>query len=1321
MSGTTDRNQFDDAVNQLQKYADAPRADFANLLGVNPDGGYAHTASVSGIQESDYPSIPASDSVPLLAQKKRVPLPAELIEQFGHMQTDWKLGIFTEIQRAWLTIDADIFIWKYESGEDLAYYDGLSEAIITCALVKPVKQIFRDVKHILVVATAMEIILLGVCFNNDNTDEELNIIPDPLYTVSTDNIRFQSITGTDDGRIFLAGKDGCLHEVAYTNESGWFGRKCRRINHSSSSIGYLIPSVVQNVLFDDDPLSHLLVDRKRKTIWTLSEKGSISLYDLGKTGTGISKVASLSSSSIVHAASRAAPQCDKSFFSPIVAVATIDAGSSQAIHFVAVTQAGLRYYFSTGSRERPHHLLLVHVRLPPGFTSSTAELKPRKVHSALLTGEVSLLCSEESGLEADQMWSLVGISNGSANMPEEYGVNRLDCRVWTCASISDIDDPLVPPENGTLGLAPHRDVCSVYQPSSEFVVMTKQGTSLYESLPSAHQLLNILKRSGGMESAELERFMITRDQSAEATACAIQLACDGAIDHVTSSWATGAFFRYGGGPTRSGATNSNTNGSLSGAPLSPMANRAASPNVSSFFSPIRGNHNQGNGFVQSTPFGQRAPGLPTPNQPNLNSTTLAPGPGGDMVVVNSAKFRGLVKYLSRVLRPVWLNTITNKPDPVIKQLPHTTRLSPISLARVLTALKKLKSWMDANNIGTVPSSVANATDLQSYENAQFSSVYALVCRSLEVASLWHLLTENQLHVVSKELSTNDKELLDSVLFKDLVTTEVGRVLCQNLITALLSCYIGDNASIDFVSRSLRDICPTLFSADDAICSRATEILALTRNATDQEAKERCEEALGLYLTIAHTCNLGAVVPQLKMAQYWEGIVTLCIAAADKRDPSGMALHHFKQECPADDLEGKRAYSVRRDCYESCLSVIKELVEAAKHTTSTPALPISPGKKPQSRKENKNENSAEEAARAADEMLIQIINSEDELFHIAVFDWMMQSELADRLLSVKSGFLESYLLQTVKASPDNILAADMLWKYYEQIQQHGAAARTLMDLAQNAPGLKLSTRLEYLSRAVIDAGAIMAPTAADEQLRRDAQEAAEVAGIQHLIQVQTRDNLLDDRLFDLNKLYQDYADPLDLPEVKLAIVHSAGQYDEATVDGFWQEIIEKEVEQSKDLSPDAQVSAMRAKILSVGQRYSASGRFLPKLFIINFLEKVSCFMQWPNKGWVVQVFKEVGVSMLSILETYFEIIQDNDDFWAQNGQPLHLIDVLKVIFETFLEKPQVVVPNERRLFVDKCLQIIASANVTLGGMTNADTTLAMNNLKQVQYKLERWLQ
>ena len=89
----------------------------------------------------------------------------------------------------------------------------------------------------------------------------------------------------------------------------------------------------------------------------------------------------------------------------------------------------------------------------------------------------------------------------------------------------------------------------------------------------------------------------------------------------------------------------------------------------------------------------------------------------------------------------------------------------------------------------------------------------------------------------------------------------------------------------------------------------------------------------------------------------------------------------------------------------------------------------------------------------------------------------------------------------------------------KVSQHGQAARVLLSLAETAPGLKLCERLEYLSRASLDAGAIMSPTSADEQLHREVQEKVEVAEIQQLIQQQTQDKLLDDRLFDLNKLYQ----------------------------------------------------------------------------------------------------------------------------------------------------------------------------------------------------------
>ena len=45
------------------------------------------------------------------------------------MQCNCSMGVFPEVERAWLTIDSDIYVWKYEDGGDLAYYDGLTGII----------------------------------------------------------------------------------------------------------------------------------------------------------------------------------------------------------------------------------------------------------------------------------------------------------------------------------------------------------------------------------------------------------------------------------------------------------------------------------------------------------------------------------------------------------------------------------------------------------------------------------------------------------------------------------------------------------------------------------------------------------------------------------------------------------------------------------------------------------------------------------------------------------------------------------------------------------------------------------------------------------------------------------------------------------------------------------------------------------------------------------------------------------------------------------------------------------------------------------------
>lgn len=44
---------------------------------------------------------------------------------------------------------------------------------------------------------------------------EMHLLPEPLFSIPSDNLSMGSVTGTPYGRIFLAGHDGCLHEVIY--------------------------------------------------------------------------------------------------------------------------------------------------------------------------------------------------------------------------------------------------------------------------------------------------------------------------------------------------------------------------------------------------------------------------------------------------------------------------------------------------------------------------------------------------------------------------------------------------------------------------------------------------------------------------------------------------------------------------------------------------------------------------------------------------------------------------------------------------------------------------------------------------------------------------------------------------------------------------------------------------------------------------------------------------------------------------------------------------------------------------------------------------
>jgi nuclear pore complex protein Nup155 len=55
------------------------------------------------------------------------------------------------------------------------------------------------------------------------------------------------ICGTKNGRIFLCGENGSLFELNYVQEETWFRNKIRKLNHSQSIFGILVPSFLKFV------------------------------------------------------------------------------------------------------------------------------------------------------------------------------------------------------------------------------------------------------------------------------------------------------------------------------------------------------------------------------------------------------------------------------------------------------------------------------------------------------------------------------------------------------------------------------------------------------------------------------------------------------------------------------------------------------------------------------------------------------------------------------------------------------------------------------------------------------------------------------------------------------------------------------------------------------------------------------------------------------------------------------------------------------------------------------------------------------------------
>ncbi|CAH8598315.1 unnamed protein product [Heterobilharzia americana] len=337
----------------------------------------------SGNRELDYP--PLNDNLSYEMEViKSFPLPPDLVEKFAGMQTNCLMGVFPSCEKVWVTIDNELFLWNFEDGEDLAYYDGVDDVIVSVSLIVPSPGVLPEhIRFLLCIATPSEIWLLGMMYSTGGNNHTLSVqsssvlevMPDPLYCLSTENNYISCIEGTPNGRIFLGTREGFLLEMTYSSIPNWdmdsiqppIGKTgpCTLVNHSVSALSLLLPSIITSRFHNGDSIVQLSVDTARHLLYTRTEDSHLGVYEFSdKISGSLSRLSTLSASDLAYQASCIVRSVDKNQFRNIVSVTPLSAG---LCYLMAVTRTGIRLYFG-------ENLRLLHIRLPPSSPYDTVGL-----------------------------------------------------------------------------------------------------------------------------------------------------------------------------------------------------------------------------------------------------------------------------------------------------------------------------------------------------------------------------------------------------------------------------------------------------------------------------------------------------------------------------------------------------------------------------------------------------------------------------------------------------------------------------------------------------------------------------------------------------------------------------------------------------------------------------------------------------------------------------------------------------------------------------------------------------------------------------------
>jgi nuclear pore complex protein Nup155 len=144
-------------------------------------------------------------------------IPDAIFEQYNRTSSHTRLGLFPEIKQAWITVDNRLYMWDYTTQTGFQGYEAQPNAITAVRLLKPKQGVFEKVNYVLVVATVVDVFLLGVNAQPNARGVMEVMLYDTRLSIPARGLDIHIIEGSKKtGRIFFAGKtDNELYEFNY--------------------------------------------------------------------------------------------------------------------------------------------------------------------------------------------------------------------------------------------------------------------------------------------------------------------------------------------------------------------------------------------------------------------------------------------------------------------------------------------------------------------------------------------------------------------------------------------------------------------------------------------------------------------------------------------------------------------------------------------------------------------------------------------------------------------------------------------------------------------------------------------------------------------------------------------------------------------------------------------------------------------------------------------------------------------------------------------------------------------------------------------------